>query len=387
MNTVDIFLLTLIALSLGYCLVSTRYSARFFAERRQLQVCSEYLPPVSIIKPITRADGEQIENFISFFEQDYPAFEVVFSLSRSDETLVSVLESLRNRFPTTDICWVLNDKNPGPNYKVGNLIGAIRKAKFDTVIISDSDIRVGPDYLTRIVSAFRQEGADVVTCLYRSTRIGNIPSALHALTIQTDFIPNVIMGYELEGISYAFGATICTSKTVINKFGGLEPIRDYLADDYQIGYLARQKGFEVHLSKHLIDHHSPFADFSDYFFHQLRWAVTQRVCRPWGYFASGITHGVSLATIFLFINGFSLLASAVFTMTLMVRLLCFNFLNRRAIHNAEAARYAWLIPVRDWLSSLIWCISLFTDRVRWQQRRFRVVRGGRIYELNEAKKL
>ncbi|MDY0040798.1 MAG: bacteriohopanetetrol glucosamine biosynthesis glycosyltransferase HpnI [Desulforhabdus sp.] len=387
MNIVDVILLSLIALSLGFQLVSTRSSLRFFIDAKRPKQSSEDLPPVSVIKPVTRADAEQIENFISFFEQDYPAFEVVFSLSRSDETVVSVLENLKNRFPAKDICWVLNDKNPGPNYKVGNLIGAINSAKFDTLIISDSDIRVGPEYLRRIVTAFQREGADIVTCLYRGTRIGNIPSALHALTIQTDFIPNVIMGYEIEGISYAFGATICTSKTVISKFGGLEPIRDYLADDYQIGFLARQNGFEVHLSRHLIDHHSHFADFSDYFFHQLRWAVTQRVCRPWGYLASGITHGVSLATILLITSGFSPLALAVFTVTLIVRLLCFSFLNRKVIHNDEAARYAWLIPIKDWVNSLIWIFSLFTDRVRWQQRRFRVVRGGRIHELNEAKKL
>lgn len=387
-STVDIILLTLIGLSVGYYLVSSYYTGLFFLRGEPLRERDrEQLPPVSVIKPVTSAEAEQVENFISFFEQDYPCFEVVFALSRGDTEVVSVLEDLSARFSRTNIRWVLVDQNRGPNYKVGNLIAAIQAARHETLVMSDSDMRVKPDYLRRVVTALQNEDAEVVTCLYRAIHIDGIPSALHALTVQNDFIPNVILGYWIEGISYAFGATICTRKRVLDGFGGLEPLKDYLADDYQIGHLAHQAGYKVHLLPHLIDHAAPSSKFGAYFFHQLRWAITQRVCRPWGYLASGFTHGVSLATVYLIAQGFSLQAIAVFALTVAARLFCFTLLNRRVVRNREVTHYAWLILAKDWLNSVIWLLSFFIDSVRWKERRFRVVRGGRMYELNEGGEL
>lgn len=382
MNTVDIALFALIVSSVGYYLVSTHYSILFFTEKKQLQQSSTVnLPPVSVIKPITRAELGQITNFISFLEQDYPCFEVIFSFSKGDDLVVPALKSLKDRFPTKDIRWVLANENFGPNYKVGNLQAAIREAKYDVVIMSDSDMSVRSDYLRTIVGNLQQDGVGIVTCLYRGVQICNYPQALHGLTIQSDFIPNVIMGYKIEGISYAFGATICISKTILNKLGGLNQIRDYLADDYQIGQLVHQNGYDVKLSEYLIDHTSAPNKFWDYFSHQLRWAITQRVSRPWGYLASVVTQGVSLATFFLIIKGFSLFAIILFALTLAVRLTCFSLLNRSVIRNAELLHYTWLIPLKDLLNSFIWLLSLFVNEVRWKHRRFRVLKGGKMYEL------
>ena len=189
------------------------------------------------------------------------------------------------------------------------------------------------------------------------------------------------MGYKIEGISYAFGATICTSKTILKKLGGLDQVKEYLADDYQIGQLVHQNGYEVKLSEYLIDHVSAPDKFWDYFSHQLRWAITQRVSRPWGYLASVITQGVSLAALFMIVKGFSLFATTLFGLTLTVRVACFSLLNRSVIRNAELVRYTWLIPLKDLLNSFIWLLSLFVNEVRWKHRKFRVLKGGKMHEL------
>lgn len=382
MNILNAILLAAIVVSSCYYLFSSFCTGRFFSPHRlpPCNPCGQW-PPVSIIKPLTRAEAESRENFVSFCNQDYPCFEIVFSLSRDDQAAVHVLEDLRRQFPALDIRWLVVDDNPGPNYKVGNLIAAINAAKFDLIAISDADIRVGPNYLKRIVSELPQQDAGVVTCLYGGIEVQNISSALHALTIQSDFIPNVMVGCRVEGISYAFGATICTSKAVLDSFGGLEPLRNYLADDYQIGYLAKKHGHKIQLSRYLLDHSSSPRKVIDFLHHQLRWAITQRVCRPWGYFASVTTHGVTLATIFLLTNGPSLASIVLFILTLGVRLGSFRYLNEKVIRNAEIARYQWLLPAKDLLNSVIWLMSLFMNTVRWKNRRFKVLKGGRMVEL------
>ena len=382
MNILNAILLASIVISSAYYLFSSFCTRRFFSARKHPpRSPSWHWPPVSIIKPLTRAEAESTENFLSFCDQDYPCFEIVFSLSRDDHAVVNVLEDLRRQFPALEIRWLVVDDNPGPNYKVGNLIAAINAAKYDLIAISDADMRVGPDYLQHIVSELQQQDAGVVTCLYGGIQVRSISSALHALTIQGDFIPNVLVGYRLEGISYAFGATICTWKTVLDSFGGLEPLRNYLADDYQIGYLAKKHGHKIQLSRYLLDHSSSPRKVVDFIHHQLRWAITQRVCRPWGYFASVMTHGVTLATVFLLANGFSLFSTLLFMLTLGVRLASFSYLNAKVIHNAEVARYQWLLPARDLLNSIIWLMSLFMNTVRWKNRRFKVLKGGRMVEL------
>jgi len=385
LNILNAILLASITISIFYYVFSSYCTGRFFSNHKPPPAShSGQWPPVSIIKPLTKAEAESKENFTSFCDQDYPCYEIVFSLSRDDHSVVSVLENLKRQFPAKQIRWTLVDDNPGPNYKVGNLIGAINAAQFDIIAISDGDMRVGPDYLKHIIAELLEQDGGVVTCLYGGIKVQNISSALHALTIQSDFIPNVLVGYQVEGISYAFGATICMSKAVLNSFGGLESVRNYLADDYQIGYLAKKNGHKIRLSSYLMDHSSPPCKVSDFLHHQLRWAITQRVCRPWGYFASVTTHGVTMAALFLIANGFSVFSALVFICTVGARLASFSYLNEKVIQNAEVAKYKWLLPAKDLLNSLIWLMSLFMNTVRWKNRRFKVLKGGRMVELVQA---
>jgi ceramide glucosyltransferase len=334
-----------------------------------------------MIKPVASMEEGFLDNFISFVDQDYPVYEVIFALSEKGSPLISVFESLRERFPSREIRWVIVDRNEGPNYKVGNLIGAVREARYETLIISDSDMRVGPDYLRQVMAGFVEEKVGLVTCLYRGMHINNVFTALQSLFIQTDFIPNVLLDHKLEGISYGFGATICTRKEILTGAGELEDLAEYLADDYQMANRIHKKGYAISLSPYLIDHISSMRDFREYFLHHLRWAVTQRVCRPLGYGASIITQGVSLAMLYLIMEGFSPAAAGLFLFVCGVRLLSSAFLNETAIRNREVNRYLWLVPVKDLLHSVIWGLSLFVKTVHWKNRRFRLLTGGKMVEL------
>jgi ceramide glucosyltransferase len=382
MEIVSLSLLFLVALSLCYSLYAFFCSWIFFRKNGGAKEnAGKALPPVSIVKPLSNIEDGTLGNLMSFCDQDYPNYEVIFSLSQEGKSIIFLLEELKKVFPYGDIRWTIVNQNKGPNYKVETLIGAVRETKYEIIALSDGDMRVERNYLKQIVPLFLQEKVGLVTCLYRGANIRNIFGGLHSLTVQTDFIPNVLIDHRLEGISYAFGATILTSKEVLASFGGLKTLQEYLADDYQMGYQVRKKGYGIHLSPYLADHIFCAKNFREYFLHHLRWAITQRICRPIGYLASVITHGVFLALLFLILEGFSPTAVALFLFICGIRVLSFIFLNKALIHNDEVTCYFWLIPMNDLLNSVIWFLSLFINTVRWKNRQFRVLKGGRIVQV------
>jgi ceramide glucosyltransferase len=302
-------LLFLIGLSLGFIFYSTFCTWIFFKKEGQgRKESANGWPPVSVLKPVSGLEDGSLANFMSFCDQDYPDYEIIFSLSQEKELMTSLLEDLKKLFPKRDIRWVISNENKGPNYKVENLIGAVREAKYGILAVSDGDMRVDRNYLKRVTRLLLQERVGLVTCLYRGTDIQNIFSGLLSLTVQTDFIPNVLLDHRLESISYAFGATILTTKEVLKSFGGFGILQEYLADDYQIGNQVHKKGYRICLSPYLIDHIFSIKNAKEYCLHRLRWAVTQRACRPIGYLASIITQGVFLALLFLILKGFSSVA-------------------------------------------------------------------------------
>jgi ceramide glucosyltransferase len=226
-----------------------------------------------------------------------------------------------------------------------------------------------------------KEGTGLVTCLYRNTRIDNLFAALETLSVQTDFLPNVLFDLRWEGLSYAFGSTICINKRILSRIGGLESLLDYLADDYQIGNRVDGAGYCVTLSPRLIDHVSSTVNSRQFFRHRLRTAITHRVCRPAGYFGSVVTHGISLAFLLWLMKGFTPPAGGLLLFVCGLRIFSGAYLNRTVIRNKEVNAYLWLIPFNDILNTIFWFLSFFVNTVHWKHRRFRILKGGRMVEL------
>lgn len=383
MGVTDLLLFFLVLLSTGYTVYAAYCTWAFFQAKESTGGGDSSLPPVSVIKPVAGMEEGYRENFTSFCLQDYPDFELVFALPCKSDALILLFEELKIRFPRLDMDWVCADSNRGPNYKVGNLVAAVKKAKHSVLVMSDSDMRVGTQYLKQTVTPFLQERTGLVTALYRNVHLGGFCAALQALTVQTLFVPSVLFSRRVEGMSYAFGATLCTSKDILASLGGIEIFQDYLADDYQMGHRVHEKGYEIHLSRVLIDQVSQTRNFKEYFFRELRAGITQRVCRPLGYLGSVLTHPVSLALLFLLVERFSFASWVLFIFVCGVRILSTGLLNRTTIHNGELNRYLWLIPFNDLMNTLIWLLSFFTDTVHWKGRRFRVLKGGKMVELSE----
>lgn len=380
MEIISLLLLFAALFSIGYGVCAAYCTWSFFRSEANREGDQAW-PPVSIIKPVARVEENYRENFASFCRQDYPCFELIFAFPQDNDPLISFLRELKLEFPDTDMHWTVVDSGRGPNYKVGNLIAAVEKARYPVLVISDSDMLVGPEYLSETITDFSQKRTGLVTSLYRNIGIRNLFAALQAMTIQTVFIPNVLFSRKVEGLSYAFGATLCTSKEILSGMGGIEALLDYLADDYQMGNRIHKNGYEIRLSHSLIDQVSQIKNCREYFLQQLRAGITQKSCRPLGYLGSVITHQVALSLLFLLVERFSPLGWAVFLFACAVRVLIGVLLNRTTIRNRELNRYFWLIPLNDLLNSLIWLLSLFTHKVTWKGRRFRVLKGGKMVEV------
>jgi len=380
-----VFALLLCASSLFYNLISSWYVWRFFQDRNEAPINGSEYPPVSILKPVYKDTPELLENLASFCNQDYPEYEVIFASANPNDPGVEAVRELIAQYPMPKARMVFAPGNSGPNYKVGNLMAALKEARHALIVISDADMRVDDQYLKEVVRALEQSNVGLVTCLYRTSGFRNVAGALEALFVQGDFIPGVVMAQKLEGISFAFGSTLALTRKTLNQVGGLESLKSYLADDYHLGNRIRKLGLCVEIPPYIMEHRSGMRRFRDFWRHQLRWAVTIRVSRPFGHFASIVTHSLSLAILNLFLQNFSVTGWTVLSGIMLARLATFYSVNKLVIGNAEVTRYVWLLPLKDLLNTVIWGVSFLTDRVSWGGRTYRVKAVGTFVEKSPVR--
>lgn len=384
-NIIDLLLLGLISVSISYQCYSSYLVWKFlYAVEPAPDRLRLSWPGVSIIKPVAGMDRESYENFASFCRQDYPRYEVVFACSDRNDSVIGVIQKLQVTFPDVPVRIVIANHNRGPNYKVGNLQAAVENARHRVLVMSDSDMRVAPDYLKTVVNELPSVRPGLVTCLYRNIQVDSIGSILQALTLETSFLPNVLFDRHLHGLSYAFGATLCTTKEALQSIGGIGTLRNHLADDYQIGQRLHRQGCPVRLAPMVIGHVSNLTRFRDYFIHQLRWAVTQKVCRPAGYRASILIQSVILAALYLGLHPVSSHAWLLFALVALIRSLTASAATAGVGPRSRSARTVRLIPLNDLLNGVIYLVSLFTRTVHWHGRRFRVLQDGRMIEADRA---
>jgi len=363
------------------------WAARKWARTRPMMT-PEFLPHVTILKPVRGVDAHAYANFVSFCRLDYPAdrVQLLFSALDADDPALELVERLQKEFPERDIEIVRPDFTAvrGPNRKVCNLAAMLPAAKHDLLVLSDSDMRVMPDYLRRLVAPFRpqEDGAaspvGLVTCPYRGSSPESLPAVLEALGIGSDFIPSAMVSRALEGVSFAFGSTIALPKSVLAELGGFEALFDELADDFRLGNGAAKAGYTVVLSDVVVDDVLGAERFGLMWSRRLRWARTVRSCRPAGYAGSAITHGIALGLLFLLDSHFALYGWLTFGTVLLVRLGVALWLAHRYTHDPNIARFLLLLPISDLLGFALYLGSYCGSRITWRGERFRLLAGGKL---------
>lgn len=340
------------------------------------------LPGVSILKPLAGADEGLKENLASFCRQDYPRYEVLLGMRSEADPARPVAEEIRKMFPEL-VRVVISGEDLGANRKVSNLYALERAARHDLCSVSDSDMRVGGDYLRTIVSEYLgRKGTGLVTSLYKVSRPLSMGAALESLTIALDFIPAVHVAQKIEGgISFGLGASMLYSREKFEAAGGFRAIADYLADDYQLGRRLWEKGHRIVLSGYVMEDVAGRMSVRDYLVHQLRWARTYRASRPKGYLGYGITHVFTWALLFLAFRPGALSFSAL-CLALLLRALTALAINRKFIRARGWLKWIFLLPVKDVIGFGIWALSFAGGKVAWRGKLYRVTRTGELNRIN-----
>jgi ceramide glucosyltransferase len=355
------------------------YSARrYFKSARR--PTGDYTPPVSILKPIRGLDRATYENFVSFCHQDYPDYEIVFAVADSDDPSIELIRRLMNAFPQRSIRLLVGAPNLGPSSKVNKLCRLVREARHDILVISDSDVRVCPDYLRAVVDPFRDPRVGAVTCLYTGVTDGSVASELEALGIATDFAPGVLTAWQLGDVRFALGATMATTRDRLHEIGGFEALVTYCADDFQLGYRIAERGYVVELSHSIVESECAVATIRDYLRHQLRWAISTRHSSPSGYAGLALTQGLPWAVVATMAMPSEAVAAFYFGTYLALRVLMAWSVARRGLRDQHVMRNWWLLPVRDALAFGVWLAAFFQNRIYWRGRRF-LVHDGRLFPI------
>jgi ceramide glucosyltransferase len=377
---IEIILIVLIISAGIYNLFSLFCVLEFFGLKRQ-ELKNQPHIPVSIMKPIKGIDPEIRENLQSFCRQDYPEYEVLLGFTELNDNAITVAGDIAVLHPDCNVRIITSKKNLGANQKVSNLQGILDAANYPLIAISDSDMRVDPCYLRKIVGEYySNKNVGLITSLYKISNPASIGAAMESLTVALDFIPSVLVARRLEGVTFGLGASMLLSKKALEDIGGLSVIADYLADDYQIGNRLWKKGYKIILSDYVIEDVAGNMTIAEYFIHQLRWARTYRACRPRGFLGYGITHIFPFSLLLLILQGPTTLPLLILSAVITLRLSLSFVLYKKVICSRKWLRWLVLIPVKDLLSFWIWLWSFLGSKVFWRGKYYKIVKGGVIKE-------
>ena len=359
-----------------YYLLCLWGAARFLRERAEVLTSAPSFPPISILKPLKGTDPEMYKSFRSHCVQDYPEYEIIFGVSDPNDPAMESVKDLQREFPDRRIQLLVSPKILGANVKVSNLAQMVAEARYDMLIVNDSDIRVEPDYLRRVTAPLADPRVGMVTCLYRGVSGTSLGSRLEALGISTDFCPSVLAAWQLEGgIRFGLGSTLAFRRAELEKIGGFISFVDYLADDYDLGRRIAGLGLTVKLSDDVVETFLPSYRLREFFAHQLRWARGVRDARAGGYLGLVFTFGLMWSLLALAATRGALWACVVLAVTLSLRLAVAVVVGRGVLRDHMILTRAWLIPLRDLLAAAIWVASLGGHTVTWRGDRFRLKNG------------
>lgn len=367
-------------------------AARSFVRRlsRSQTPTQTFASDVTLLKPVKGLDHSMYAALASHCRQQYPGnFEIIFGVSSADDPAIAEIDLLRSEFPERSIQVLVCPERLGTSGKVSNLVQMLPLASYDFVIVNDSDILVSPMYLSRVMSSFADPRVGMVTAPYLGRAVAgdrgiSIWSRLEALGISTDFFPGVLTARMLEGgIRFGLGSTLAMRKSALAQAGGLEPLLEYLADDYELGARIAASGYRVELCGEVVQTIVPAYDWRGFLHHQMRWARSTRDSRKLGYIGMGVTYCLPWAVCACIASGFDLWSLTLLSLVLLVRVSVALAVGVGILRDRQVLRDLWLLPLRDFFGLCFWWWSFAGDTVLWRGERF-VLRRGRLFRADSG---
>jgi ceramide glucosyltransferase len=372
-----------------YLVLTLLASARHVRRARAAQAAATEvpptsLPPVTIFKPVHGMEEQLAANLESFFQQDYPDYEIIFGARDADNPAAKIAEEIRTRYPHIPSRMIISGPPAWPNAKVFSLDKMIAASSRSYFIISDSDVQVAPDFLRNTIPPLLDSKVGLVTCMYRGIPASDFWSSLEALGLSVEMSSGVVVADMFEGMRFALGPAMAVRRDAIDAIGGVAAVADYYSDDFELGNRIWAKGYKVVLSHHIVRNVLTSRSLVRTLGDQLRWMKSTRYSRPAGHAGTGLTYAMPFGVL-----GF-IAAIALGHWQLGLGLLAFACLNRMVqsmvvgwtvARDPRAVRFCWLYPLRDFLGFVAWAISYTSRDFYWRGETYRFGKGGRIAPL------
>ncbi|MDE2054849.1 MAG: bacteriohopanetetrol glucosamine biosynthesis glycosyltransferase HpnI [Xanthomonadaceae bacterium] len=362
-----------IDIGMALCSAATAYAllalVALFKARRPVRAVAAICTPVSILKPLHGVEPRLYDNLRSFCLQDYPSFQLLFGVRDEADPALEVARRIRREFPKLDIAVVVDARLHGHNHKVSNLTNILDRAHHPLLVIADSDICVGPDYLRRVCAPLARPDVGIVTCLYRGRALGGQWSRLGALFINEWFAPAVHIAQLFGSQAFGFGATLALRRETLDAIGGFQSITDELADDYRLAERVREAGLRTELSDYVVTTDVIEQSARQLMTHELRWLRTIRMLNPLGYAFMFISSGLAVATLGAALTGWTAAALVLLAIVGIARAaLHFAVTPRTANWPWRAVRSLPLVVLRDVLNLVLWGGAFASRQVAWAGR-------------------
>lgn len=373
-----LLLLAVLAGSLAYCVLVAIAARRYLAVRPGE---ASVKPPISILKPLSGVDEGLEANLASFFEQDYPAFEILFAVRNAGDPAIDVVRRLQARFPQIPSRLLVTGDPPYASAKVYSLQSMMNDARHDLLVTSDSDVRVAPNTLRIIAAEFQDSKLGLATCPYRAVPGRSFWSTLEAIGLNTEFLAGILAARMIDGMKFALGPTMAVRRETVLRMGGFERLKSYHSEDFVMGKLAAELGYGVILSSCIIEHRIGSQPFLENMRHRLRWNRGTRRSRPWGYTGQVFTYPLPLALALLALRpGWWPVLAAAALLRGLAGWACAGWVLRDPL----TARWWWLVPLQDLASFCVWIAGFFGNTVTWRGRRYYLNHDG-TFELLQSR--
>jgi ceramide glucosyltransferase len=336
---------------------------------------SGFEPPVSILKPVRGLDPDAYENFASFCRQDYADYEILFCVGDTNDPVFPLLERLVREFPEHRIRILIGSGRDAVNDKVAKLVRLVNEASYEYLVINDSDVRVKPDYLRKIVAPLANPKIGAVTCFYVPTEDTSWVQRLQDVGMLSDFYPGILVAKQLDGVKFALGPTIGTTRTRLQAFGGYASLENRPADDLLVGRLIAEQGYEVALLPYSISTVPDYQSMRDLFLKRLRWITVMRHMRPWGHFGLIFTLGLPWALLAVAVHPTLGIAAGYLGGYLLFRVALTAVVGAWGLKQRGVWGKMLLIPVWDAVACLIWLFSFTRKSIRWRGQDYLIRKG------------
>ena len=377
-HSVRYLILGLAAIPFIYYLIALYSAWQFFrrsagkgAPRR------DFTPPVSNLKPVRGLDPDAYENFASFCRQNYPDYELLFCIGEESDPIIPVIEKVSRDFPERRIRILFGSGGKGSNDKVVKLARLVSEAQNEVVVISDSDVRVRPDYLRTVVAPLADAKVGAVTCFYVPIEDQTFTDSLQTIGMFSDFYAGILVARQVDGVKFALGPTIATTRTALASFGGYQAIQFRPADDLLVGRLIAEQGYKVELSHYTISTVADYGSMGELLHKRLRWFVVMRHMRPWGHLGLLLTQGLPWSLAAIAIDPSAAIALGYFGTYLCFRLAMTWMVGVWGLKQDSLWKKFALIPLWDAVAFFIWLVSFGRNSIRWRDGQY-YIRNGQL---------